>query len=57
MPLPSSLHWARQVKFYREAGKLAEERYDEIAAALKSSLADYQRPNGIMMDSSVEGDS
>ena len=39
-------------EIYREAGKLAEERYDEIATALKSSLADYQGPNGIMMDSS-----
>ena len=39
-------------EIYREAGKLAEGRHDEIATALKSSLADYQRPNGIMMDSS-----
>jgi ubiquinone/menaquinone biosynthesis C-methylase UbiE len=37
---------------YREAGKLAEQRHDEIARALKSELAKYQRPNGIMMDSS-----
>ena len=37
---------------YREAGKLAAERHDEIAAALKSALAPYQRPDGVMMDSS-----
>jgi hypothetical protein len=37
---------------YREAGKLAEERHDEIARALKFELVKYQRPEGIMMDSS-----
>ena len=37
---------------YREAGELAEQRYSEIAAALKVELAKYQRPNGIIMDSS-----
>jgi ubiquinone/menaquinone biosynthesis C-methylase UbiE len=37
---------------YREAGKLAAERHDEIAAALKAALAPYQRPNSVMMDSS-----
>jgi len=37
---------------YREAGKLAEQRHDEIAKALKSELGKYQRPNGVMMDSS-----
>jgi ubiquinone/menaquinone biosynthesis C-methylase UbiE len=37
---------------YREAGKLAEERHDKIANALKTSLAKYQRPNGVIMDSS-----
>ena len=37
---------------YREAGKLAEQRYDEIANALKSELAKYQRSNGLMMESS-----
>jgi ubiquinone/menaquinone biosynthesis C-methylase UbiE len=37
---------------YREAGKLAEARHDEIVQALKAELAKYQRPNGIMMDSS-----
>jgi ubiquinone/menaquinone biosynthesis C-methylase UbiE len=37
---------------FREAGKLAEQRQDEIARALKSELAKYQQPNGVMMDSS-----
>ena len=37
---------------YREAGALAEQRHGEIAAALKVELAKYQRPNGIIMDSS-----
>ena len=37
---------------YREAGELAERRHGEIAAALKGELAKYQRPNGIIMDSS-----
>ncbi len=37
---------------YREAGQLAERRYDEIAAALKAELAGYLRPNGVIMDSS-----
>jgi sulfopyruvate decarboxylase TPP-binding subunit len=37
---------------YREAGKLGEARHDEIAQALKTELAKYQRPNGVMMDSS-----
>jgi len=37
---------------YREAGPLAEQRHDEIAAALKAELARYRRPDGIMMDSS-----
>ena len=37
---------------YREAGELGEQRHDEIAAALKAELAKYQRPNGIVMDSS-----
>ena len=37
---------------YREAGKLAEQRHDEIAKALKSELAKYQGPKGVMMDSS-----
>jgi len=37
---------------YREAGKLAEQRHDEIARALKAELAKYQRAGGIFMDSS-----
>jgi ubiquinone/menaquinone biosynthesis C-methylase UbiE len=37
---------------YREAGKLAEQRHDEIANALKSELAKYLGSNGVMMDSS-----
>jgi hypothetical protein len=37
---------------YREAGKQAELRHDEIAKALRAELAKYQRPNGVMMDSS-----
>ena len=37
---------------YREAGALAEQRHGEIAAALKTELAKYLRPNGIIMDSS-----
>jgi ubiquinone/menaquinone biosynthesis C-methylase UbiE len=37
---------------YREAGELAERRHGEIAAALRVELAKYQRPNGIIMDSS-----
>ena len=37
---------------YREAGKLAEQRHDEIVKALKAELVKYQRPNGVMMDSS-----
>ena len=37
---------------YREAGELGEQRHGEIAAALKAELAKYQRPNGIVMDSS-----
>lgn len=37
---------------YREAGKLGEERHDEIANALKTELAKYQGLNGVMMDSS-----
>jgi ubiquinone/menaquinone biosynthesis C-methylase UbiE len=37
---------------YREAGELAVQRHGQIAAALKTELAKYQRPNGIIMDSS-----
>jgi SAM-dependent methyltransferase len=37
---------------YREAGNLAEDRYEEIAQALKEQLAKHQAANGVMMDSS-----
>jgi ubiquinone/menaquinone biosynthesis C-methylase UbiE len=37
---------------YREAGKAAEQRHDEIAKALKAELAQYEGPNGVMMNSS-----
>jgi hypothetical protein len=37
---------------YREAGKLAESRHNEIAAALRAQLAKYHVPDGVMMDSS-----
>lgn len=37
---------------YREAGKRAEEQHAEIAQALRAQLAEYQGPNGVMMDSS-----
>jgi hypothetical protein len=37
---------------YREAGKVAEQRHDEIAKALKTELAQYEGPNGVMMNSS-----
>ena len=45
---------AREV--YRESGKLAEGRHEEIANALKTALAKYRRPNGVIMDFSLEGD-
>ncbi len=37
---------------YREAGKLAEARHEEIAGALKAELKKYLGTNGVMMDSS-----
>jgi ubiquinone/menaquinone biosynthesis C-methylase UbiE len=37
---------------YREAGKIAEERHNDIVRALRAELAKYLRPNGVMMDSS-----
>ena len=37
---------------YREAGRLAETRRDDIVAALKTALAGYLGPDGVMMDSS-----
>ena len=39
-------------KVYREAGKLAQDRHDEIAGALKAQLAKYKGTGGVMMDSS-----
>ena len=42
---------------YREAGKLAEERHDEIAEALRAQLAKYKGPNGVMIGFEfLEGD-
>jgi ubiquinone/menaquinone biosynthesis C-methylase UbiE len=37
---------------YREAGKLAEDRHDEIAQALRAQLKEHLGPNGVVMDSS-----
>lgn len=37
---------------YREAGDIAEERREEIAAALKAELARHETPEGIVMQSS-----
>ncbi len=37
---------------YREAGEEAERRHEEIDAALKTELAKYETPEGIVMDSS-----
>jgi len=37
---------------YREAGKVAEDRHEEIAQALRAQLAKHHGPNGVMMDSS-----
>jgi hypothetical protein len=37
---------------YREAGKLAEDRHEEITEALRAQLAPYKGANGVMMDSS-----
>jgi ubiquinone/menaquinone biosynthesis C-methylase UbiE len=37
---------------YREAGELAERRHDEIVDALRDVLADYETPEGIVMQSS-----
>lgn len=37
---------------YREAGKIAEDRHEEIAQALRAQLAQHLGPNGVMMDSS-----
>lgn len=37
---------------YREAGEEATQKHDEIAAALKAQLARYEKPEGIVMESS-----
>ena len=37
---------------YREAGEAAEERHDEIVAALKAALSDYVTEEGVVMASS-----
>lgn len=37
---------------YREAGELAERRHGEIVAALSTALRKYERPEGIVMESS-----
>ena len=37
---------------YREAGDLATERHDAIVAALKSELAHYETPEGVVLGSS-----
>ena len=37
---------------YREAGEAAERQRDEIDAALRAELRKYEKPEGIVMDSS-----
>ena len=37
---------------YREAGKLAEEKHDEVVAAMKAALSDYVTDEGVVMASS-----
>lgn len=37
---------------YREAGRLAERRHDELVAALKDALQEFVCPEGVMMKSS-----
>jgi ubiquinone/menaquinone biosynthesis C-methylase UbiE len=37
---------------YREAGKLAEDRHEEIAEALRAQLKTHLGPDGVIMDSS-----
>ncbi len=37
---------------YREAGKIAEQRHDEIAEALEAELAPFEGPDGVIMNSS-----
>lgn len=38
-------------EIYREAGTIAEQRHDEIIAALKRELAPFERPEGVVMSS------
>jgi hypothetical protein len=38
-------------EIYREAGTIAEQRHDEIIAALKREHAPFERPEGIVMSS------
>lgn len=37
---------------YREAGALAEQKHDAIVASLKETLAAYETPEGVILDSS-----
>jgi ubiquinone/menaquinone biosynthesis C-methylase UbiE len=37
---------------YREAGRLAEDRHEEIAQALRAQLKEHLGPSGVVMDSS-----
>jgi hypothetical protein len=37
---------------YREAGKVAEHRHEEIAQALRAQLKEHLGPSGVVMDSS-----
>jgi len=39
-------------EIYREAGEIAEQRHDQITAALKSELARHETDEGIVMQSS-----
>ncbi|SEO83552.1 Ubiquinone/menaquinone biosynthesis C-methylase UbiE [Salinihabitans flavidus] len=38
-------------EIYREAGTIAEQRHEDIVAALKRELAPFERPEGIVMSS------
>ena len=39
-------------EIYREARELAEQRHDEIVAAMKEAIAPFDTPKGVMMESS-----
>ena len=39
-------------EIYREAGKEAERRHDEVVAALKAAIAPFQTADGVLMESS-----